>query len=145
MAPFPHFEILPHRFSRKKAQLAEELPIVHNAKCLARPVSFTATNTENFFCESHPINCSILLQRLLRWNRPAVYARFRCSAFIASLSGDWARSVAAHAILKGQFHWLAIGYPVAQRQFIHVMVQRRSSGYSATIFFPTSLDPFILR
>jgi hypothetical protein len=36
-------------------------------------------------CSSHPINCSILLQHLLRWFC-RVYAR--CSAFMASLSSS---------------------------------------------------------
>src|SRR5258708_36875270 len=53
----------------------------------ACPFSLTATKTENFLCASHPINCSILLQHLLSAGvLLAVYAKPRCTAFIASLS-----------------------------------------------------------
>jgi hypothetical protein len=49
--------------------------------------SFTATNTENFLWASHPINCSILPQHLLVLEVSlAVYAKPRCSPFMASLS-----------------------------------------------------------
>src|ERR1700687_4383324 len=60
----------------------------------ACPFSFTATNTENFLCASHPINCSILLQHLLVLGVSlAVYVKPHCSAFIASLT-DTSRSAA---------------------------------------------------
>src|SRR5262249_30434508 len=45
-----------------------------------------ATKTEKFLCASHPKNCSILLQHLLFQGFGEVYAKPRCSAFIASLS-----------------------------------------------------------